>query len=121
VRIRSQVGGRRSQLFLTLYVSWIAICAIAFFALRHAEDPSRRAGRILSNDAGIRAIAILRQRGLRGYEAVHVAYASRGEGGAENRWIVLCDRVPHTALKDAIVVELRAVDGSLLTIRKPVH
>ena len=121
MRIRSPVAGRRSQLFLTLYVSWIAICAIAFFALRHAEDPSRRGGRILSNDAGVRAVAVLRQRGFRDYEAVHVAYAGRGEGGSESRWVVLCDRVPHTALHDAMVVELRASDGSLLTIRKPVH
>lgn len=121
MRIRSQVAGRRSQRFLALYVSWIVICAIAFFALRHAEDPSRRSGRISSNDAGLRAASLLRQRGFRDYEAVHVAYASRGEGGRENRWIVLCDRVPHTGLRDAIVVELRASDGSLLTIRKPVH
>ncbi len=75
----------------------------------------------MSNDAGDRAVAILRRRGLRGYEAVHVAYASRGEGGTENRWVVLCDRVPHTALQEAIVVELRAVDGSLITIRKPLR
>ena len=121
MRIRSQVAGRRSQLFLALYVSWIAICAILFFALRHAEDPSRRAGRILSNDAGLRAVALLRQRGFRGYEAVHIAYARRGEGGSENRWVVLCDRLPRTALRDAVVVELRAADGSLLTIRKPVN
>jgi hypothetical protein len=118
--IRSQIADRRSQVFAAVYVSWIILCAILFFALRHAEDPSRRAGRILSNDAGDRAVAILRQRGLRDYQAVHVAYAGRGERGEENRWIVLCDRVPHTALRDAVVVELRAVDGSLITIRKPV-
>ncbi len=101
-------------------MSWIVFCAILFVALRHAEDPSRRAGRILSNDAGDRAVAILRQRGLPGYEAVHVAYAAHGEGGGEPRWIVLCDRVPHTALAEALVVELRAADGSLIVIRKPV-
>lgn len=111
---------RRWQWFLALYVSWIVLCAILFFSLRHAEDPSRRAGRILSNDAGDRAVSILRARGIRGYEAVHVAYAARGEGGRENRWVVLCDRVPHTALEHAIVVELRAADGSLIGIRKPV-
>jgi hypothetical protein len=121
VRITSPFAGRRSQVFFGVYVLWIAICAILFFAIRHAEDPSRRAGRILSNDAGTRAVSILRQHGFRDYEAVHVAYASRGEGGSENRWIVLCDRVPHTALRDALVVELRAADGSLLRIRKPVN
>lgn len=111
---------RRSQKFAVVYIGWIAVCAILFFAWRHAEDPSRRAGRILSTDAGDRAVAVLRERGIRGYEAVHVAYAGRGEGGNENRWIVLCDRVPHTALADALVVELRAADGSLITVRKPV-
>jgi hypothetical protein len=110
----------RASRFAALYILWIAICVILFVALRGAEDPSRRAGRILSNDAGDRAVAILRARGIRGYEAVHVAYASRGEGGKEKRWVVLCDRVPHTALREALVVELRAADGALLTIRKPV-
>ena len=115
------IADRRSQVFVGLYIVWIAVCGILFVALRHAEDPSRRSGRILSNDAGHRAVSILRQHGRPGYEAVHVAYARRREAGAENRWIVLCDRVPHTALREAVVVELRAVDGSLITIRKPVN
>jgi len=34
---------------------------------------------------------------------------------------VLCDRVPHTALREAVVVELDAANGSLLAIRKPVR
>jgi hypothetical protein len=105
-----------------LYPAWIVLCAILFLAMRHSDDPSRRPGRILSNDAGIRALAILRQRDpvrFQNYETVHVALASRGEGGDVNRWVVLCDRVPHTALRDAVVVELDAVDGRLLLIRKP--
>jgi hypothetical protein len=105
-----------------LYPAWIALCAVLFLALRHGDDPSRRPGRILSNDAGIRALAILRQRDpvcFRDYEAVHAALASRGEGGDVNRWVVLCDRVPHTALREAVVVELDAVDGHLLSIRNP--
>ncbi|MGZ8829418.1 MAG: hypothetical protein ACXW2Q_03480 [Thermoanaerobaculia bacterium] len=114
-----QIAGRRSQFFVALYILWIAVCGILFVALRGAEDPSRRSDRILSSDAGHLAVAVLRRHGKPAYEAVHVAYARRGEGGAENRWIVLCDRVPHTALKQAIVVELRAVDGRLITIRKP--
>ena len=116
-----QILGRRSQLFIALYIVWIAVCGILFVALRGADDPSRRPGRILSSDAGDLAVAVLRQHGSRGYEAVHVVYAPRGEGAAENRWIVLCDRVPHTALREAVVVELRAVDGSLIVIRKPVN
>lgn len=104
---------QRATRFAAVYVVWIVVCALLFVALRHAEDPSRRAGRIQPNDAGNRAVAILRQQGVRGYEAVHVAFAG-------NRWIVLCDRVPHTGLTRALVVELRAVDGGLITIRKPV-
>ena len=92
-----------------LYPAWIVLCAMLFLALRHAGDPSRRPGRILSNEAAVRVLAILHRSG---YEAVHVA----AEG---NRWIVLCDRVPHTGLREAVVVELDAVDGHLLTIRKP--
>lgn len=107
------------QRFSALYVAWILICAIAFLALRGAEDPSRRHGRILSNDAAARAVDILRAKGLRDYEAVHVAYAKRGEAGSEDRWIVLCDRTPHTRLREAKVVELRAGDGALLLIREP--
>ena len=120
----SQVAGRRSQWFGAIYLVWIVVCAILFFALRSADDPSRPTGRILQNDAGQAAIAILRQRDpqrFRAWEAVHIAYARRGEAGRENRWVVLCDAVPHTGLRDALVVELRATDGALLTIRKPVH
>jgi hypothetical protein len=87
------------------------------FALRNQEDPSRRRGRILSNDAGARAVAALRQLDrprFREYEPVHVAWES-------GRWIVLCDRVPHTALREAVVVELDGKDGRVLRIRKPVR
>jgi hypothetical protein len=33
--------------------------------------------------------------------------------------VVLLDRVPHTALRDAVVVELRASDGALIKMRRP--
>ena len=106
--------------FPLIYASWIVLCAVLFVGLRGAEDPSRRGDRILNNDAAARAEAILTHDArYRGYEVVHVAYANRGEGGAEARWIVLLDRVPHSALHDARVVELRASDGKLLTIRAP--
>jgi hypothetical protein len=97
------------QRYWLLYPAWILVCAALFFALQNREDPSRRHGRILSNDAAVRALAILHRPD---YAAVHVA-------GEANRWIVLCDRVPHTGLRDAIVVEIDAVDGHLLAIRKP--
>ena len=106
---------RRSWL---LSIGWIAVCAILFFALRGLEDPSRPKGRILSIEAGRRALAIARERGYRDYEVVHVARARAGEGGSADRWIVLLDRVPHTQLKEAVVVELRSADGALLGIRR---
>jgi uncharacterized protein (DUF2252 family) len=117
------MAGRRSQEFLALYVLWTVVCAALFFALSGREDPSRPRGRIQNHDAASRALAVLRQSSAsyRHYEVVHVAYTKRGEGGKENRWVVLCDRVPHSALHDAVVVELRASDGSLLAIRKPVN
>jgi len=105
--------------FPFVYIGWIALCAALFAALTHAEDPSRPHGRILSNDAGARAVAVAAQHGYAGYEAVHVAYAGRGEGGGEARWVVLLDREPHTEMRNAVVVELRASDGALLTIRRP--
>ena len=107
--------------FALLYLAWIVVCAVLFVAMRSANDPSRSRDRILSNDAGARAAMIAAQRDARyrNYDVVHVAYAGRGEGGREARWVVLLDRVPHTALHDAVVVELRAKDGALLTIRTP--
>lgn len=111
-----------SRRYWLFYPAWILVCAVLFVALRGAEDPSRRHGRILSNDAADIAVRLLRrQPQFRGYEAVHVAYAGRGEGGNTNRWIVLCDAVPHTALARAVVVELDARDGRLLVIRKPIN
>ena len=70
---------------------------------------------MLSNDAGRIAAAIVRRQ-YRGYETVHVALSDD-----HRRWIVLCDAVPHTSFKRAVVVELDASDGKLLTIRKPVN
>src|SRR5437899_10685116 len=97
--------------FWLLYPLWIAICAVLVFALRNSEDPSRRHDRILSSDAAVRALTILRKVDrprYNGFEAVHVAYAGREEGGREARWVVLCDRVPHTALRGAMGVALGA-------------
>jgi len=111
-----------SRRWIALYAGWIALCAVLFLALAGREDPSRRQDRILSNDAGMRALALLRQSDrirYRDFEVVHVAYAGAGEGGREGRWVVLCDAVPHTALRAGVVVELRAGDGRLLQVRPP--
>ncbi len=110
---------RRPRHWWPIYLGWIVLCAILFLALSGLEDPSRPKGRILSIDAGNRALAIATERGLRGYSVVHVARGREGEGGDEDRWIVLLDRVPHTRLEQAIVVEFRIDDGRLLRVRKP--
>jgi hypothetical protein len=105
--------------FRWLYPVWLLVCATLFFALDGLEDPSRPKGRILSIDAGRRAAAIARQRGYTDYEVVHVARARANEGAVEDRWIVLLDKVPHTRLREAVVIELRTDDGTVLRIRRP--
>ncbi len=111
----------RKRTYPALYASWTVLCAVLFLTLAGAEDPSRRHDRILSNDAGRMAQQILQKNGAyRGYDVVHVAYASHAEGQAEARWIVLLDAEPHTAMRRAVVVELRASDGALVRVRKPV-
>jgi len=109
----------RPRRWWPLYIGWIALCAILFVTLRGLEDPSRPTGRILSIEAGRRALDIARARGLRDHHVVHVARARKGEGGNEDRWIVLLDRLPHTRLEEAVVVELGMEDGRLLRIRRP--
>lgn len=109
----------RPRRWWPLYVGWIALCAILFVALSGFEDPSRPTGRILSIDAGRRALAIAQQRGLRDYSVVHVARARKGEGAPEDRWVVLLDHVPHTSLREAVVIELSVENGQLLRVRKP--
>jgi len=108
--------------WIAVYAGWIALCAILFLALAGVEDPSRRRDRILSNDAGRRALSLLRQSDrsrFREFEVVHVAYAGAGEGGEGGRWVVLCDRVPHSGLRKAVVVEVDARGGRLVRVRKP--
>ena len=100
-------------------IGWIFLCAILFVALAGLEDPSRPQGRILSIEAGQRALEIARARGLRELEVVHVARARAGEGGAEDRWVVLLDKAPRTRLREAIVIELDSRTGKLLRIRRP--
>jgi hypothetical protein len=111
---------RRPRRLWPFYFLWILVCAILFFALDGFDDPSRPRGRMLSIDAGQRALAVTHAQGLAGYEVVHVARARAGEGGPEDRWVVLLDRAPHTKLAEAVVVELGIDDGRLLRVRKPV-
>jgi hypothetical protein len=113
----------RSGSFAALLLAWTLLCIALFFGLRGAEDPSRRRGRILSEDAGRIAVEVLHARDahrFQNHHVVHIAWARAGEGAPEQRWIVLTDRLPHTALREAIVIELAAEDGRLLRIRRPV-
>ncbi|HYI09390.1 MAG TPA: hypothetical protein VEK57_10000 [Thermoanaerobaculia bacterium] len=110
---------RRPRRWWPLYLGWLVLCAILFVALAGLEDPSRPTGRILSIEAGRRALAIARERGLRDLEVVHVAGARAGEGAAEDRWVVLLDKVPHTKLQEAVVIELDRETGELIRVRKP--
>lgn len=78
---------------------------------------------MLSNEAGRLAVAELRARDaarFRDHHVVHIAWSRAGEGAAEERWVVLTDQVPHTGLREAVVVELAVADGQLLRIRRPV-
>jgi hypothetical protein len=109
----------RPKRWWPLYLGWIALCGILFVALSGLEDPSRPTGRILSIEAGQRALVIARQRGLRDLEVVHVAAARAGEGAPEDRWIVLLDKVPHTKLREAVIIELDRESGTLIRVRKP--
>ncbi|HEX7707432.1 MAG TPA: hypothetical protein VF701_13335 [Thermoanaerobaculia bacterium] len=111
---------RRPGHFWLLYLAWAIVCASLFFALRGREDPSRPTGRILSIEAGARASAVLREidrERYGAYSVVHVAGARRGEGAAEDRWVVLLDRQPRTRLREAVVVELATEDGRTLRVR----
>lgn len=103
-----------------VYLAWIVFCGLLFAARSGAEDPSRRAGRLRNDEAAARAAAVVRREACcRGYEVVHVAWANHGEGAPDARWVVLLDRVPHTALREAKVVEVRASDGAVLAVRAP--
>jgi hypothetical protein len=110
---------RRPRRWAPFYILWIALCAVLFVALDGLEDPSRPSGRVLSSEAGRHALRIARSRGFTDYEVVHVARARRGEGAPEDRWVVLLDRVPHTRLREAVVVEVGLEDARLIRIRRP--
>lgn len=111
----------RPRRFAPLYAAWILLCAVLFVAFSGMEDPSRPRGRILSIEAGARALRFARASDparFAAYHVVHVARARKGEGGDRARWVVLLDRVPHTRLREAVVVELGLEEGELLGVRR---
>lgn len=108
--------------FWILYPLWIVLCSGLFVALRDVEDPSRPEDRIHNDEAGRRALAALVQtdpRRFSDYTVVNVAYARPQEIGSSPRWIVLADHKRRTALREAVVVELDAATGKVMTIRRP--
>jgi hypothetical protein len=106
--------------FWVVYPLWIVFCALLFLALRDVEDPSRPGDRIHNDEAGRLAMAALREvdpHRYAEYTVVNVAYARREETGSPSRWVVLADRLPRTALRQAVVVELDASSGAVISIR----
>lgn len=109
--------------FWVVYLLWILLCAGLFAATRNMQDPSRRSDRISNVDAGIRATGLLRAAfpgQLTEHVVTHVAASRSGELGPESRWVVLFDAPSRPGLEGAMVVELRARDGSLIRIREAV-
>ncbi|HUO83716.1 MAG TPA: hypothetical protein VM534_01255 [Thermoanaerobaculia bacterium] len=105
-----------------LYLVWLGLCAALFIALLGARDPSL-AGRNLSEEqAGQRALSLLKstdQARYSDYEVVSVAPVRKNHGGGPERWVVLCDRRPGTRLREAVVVEMNLDTGALIRIRPP--
>lgn len=84
------------------------------------EDPSRRRDRVPQRVAAERALKTLHQldwERYRSYEIVHIAWARAGEIHPEPRWLVLCDTVPRSGLRHAVVVEVGGRDGRFLAVR----
>lgn len=103
------------------YPAWIAVCAVLFVSLAHIGSPTRHSDRIDDDRATVLALAQLRaldRARFADYEVVHVTYARRGEAANDSRWLILCDAKGRTSLREAVVVELSARDGSTLEIRK---
>lgn len=108
--------------FWVVYPLWIVFCAVLFLALQDVEDPSRPGDRIHNEEASRRALAALHRvdaKRYADYVIVNVAYARSQETGSTPRWIVLADRRTRTALREAVVVELDAATGEVITIREP--
>lgn len=104
-----------------LYVAWIALCAVAFVALYGVGTDVGRKGEFDSDAAGVHALRLLHSGDARyrTFEVVHVAFADAGEAGRQARWLVLCDRPRRSSLREAVVVEIEAEDGDLITVRRP--
>ena len=108
--------------FWLLYPAWILICVALFFALRQLPDPARPSGRIDRDSASRLALQYLVQSNARygSHTPEHIAFSPSGELGPEARWVVLCYRDEASGFHDAMVVEVRASDGALIRIRRPV-
>ena len=52
------------------------------------------------------------------YDVVHVSRASGRSGEGDPRWMVVADRRERTRLREAILIELEIVDGSLIDVKR---
>jgi hypothetical protein len=103
------------------YPTWIVLCAALFFSLGHIGNPARRSDRIDDDRATAIALAHLRRVEpvrFADYEVVHVTYARKGEASSDSRWLILCDARERSGMRDAVIVELSARDGSVIDLRQ---
>ena len=52
------------------------------------------------------------------YVVLNAAYSKSGELGLEPRWIVLCDDIDRTGLREAVAMDIDSETGRVLRIRK---
>jgi len=104
-----------------LYPAWLLVCAISFYALRSAPDPARPSELFTPTTAREEALGHLREFDPTRFDDYKVVDAGvyRDPASGERSWIVLCDTVPRSALKRAVVVDLDARSGKVLRTRRP--
>jgi hypothetical protein len=116
---------RRAELtsagWLAAFTAWTALCAAAFVALGHAEDASRPEGRISPYQAEIVALDYLEALDAAAYAHFETVDSAiyRDRQRHRTAWLVLCDDVQPSQLKRAVVVEVDAESGRVVTMRRP--
>jgi len=111
------------QRYWILYPAWILATSVIVFALAKTDNGPRRGEGIRNTAAAVLALQTIERLDSRyaGYEVVHIARAQSRLDGSPTRWVVLCDRPRRTGLRETVVVEIRAADGRVLRVRRPVR